>query len=52
MLGLPVPETMNGRVMHEAFERPLEVRQGIRPIIEEDPDYHALLAAGFGAEQV
>jgi predicted AlkP superfamily phosphohydrolase/phosphomutase len=52
MLGLPVPETMTGRVMHEAFEQPLEVRRGVPPIIEEDPDYHALLAAGFGADQV
>jgi predicted AlkP superfamily phosphohydrolase/phosphomutase len=50
MLGLPVPETMEGRVLHEAFEQPLPVRLGGRPLIEEDPDYPTLLAAGFGAE--
>ncbi len=50
MLGVPVPETMNGRVLHEAFDRPLTVRHGARPVIEEDPEFAHLLAAGFGAE--
>ena len=50
MLGLAVPETMNGRVLHEAFENPLPVRAGTPPVIEEDPDYPMLLAAGFGGE--
>jgi predicted AlkP superfamily phosphohydrolase/phosphomutase len=50
LLGLPVPESMDGRVLHEAFESPLPVRYGARPVIEQDPDYSTLLAAGFGAE--
>jgi len=50
MLGLRVPETMEGRVLHEAFENPLTVRYGARPVIEPDPRFEALLAAGFGAE--
>jgi predicted AlkP superfamily phosphohydrolase/phosphomutase len=50
MLGLTVPETMTGRVLQEAFERPLPVRFGAAPVIEDDPDYPVLLAAGFGAE--
>jgi predicted AlkP superfamily phosphohydrolase/phosphomutase len=50
MLGLRVPEGMQGRVLHEAFESPLPVRYGGRPVIEEDPQFEALLAAGFGAE--
>ncbi len=49
LLGLPVPETMDGRILHEAFDAPLEVRYGARPVIEENPDYSTLLAAGFGA---
>jgi predicted AlkP superfamily phosphohydrolase/phosphomutase len=50
MLGLRVPEGMDGRVLHEAFESPLPVRYGARPRIEADPRFEALLAAGFGAE--
>ncbi len=50
LLGLPVPESMNGRVLHEAFENRLPVRYGGPPVIEENPDYATLLAAGFGAE--
>jgi predicted AlkP superfamily phosphohydrolase/phosphomutase len=50
MLGLRVPETMEGRVLHEAFENPLPVRYGAQPVIETDPHFDALLAAGFGAE--
>jgi predicted AlkP superfamily phosphohydrolase/phosphomutase len=49
MLGLEIPETMTGRVLHEAFDHPLSVRYGTRPVIEEDPDFPLLLAAGFGA---
>jgi predicted AlkP superfamily phosphohydrolase/phosphomutase len=48
-LGLPIPETMSGRVLHEAFDDPLPTRYVAPPIIEEDPAYPALLAAGFGA---
>lgn len=50
MLDIPVPETMTGRVLHEAFAEPLSVRSGGRPVIEADPDLPALLAAGFGYE--
>jgi hypothetical protein len=50
MLGLRVPESMEGRVLHEAFENPLPVRYGRRPVIEADPRFETLLAAGFGAE--
>ena len=51
MLGLRVPESMEGRVLHEAFESPLPVRYGARPVIAADPGRDALLvAAGFGAE--
>ena len=50
MLGLRVPESMQGRVLHEAFENPLPVRYGRRPVIEADPRFETLLAAGFGAE--
>jgi predicted AlkP superfamily phosphohydrolase/phosphomutase len=50
LLGLPVPESMDGQVLHEAFEQPLAVRYGAPPVIEEDPDLPLLLAAGFGAE--
>jgi len=50
LLGLPVPETMDGRVLHEAFTSPLEVRHAAPPVIEDDPEYATLLAAGFGAE--
>jgi predicted AlkP superfamily phosphohydrolase/phosphomutase len=50
MLGMPIPDTMEGRVLQEAFDEPLPVRQGARPVIEEDPDFPLLLAAGFGAD--
>jgi hypothetical protein len=51
MLGLAVPEFMEGRVLHEAFETPLRVRRGARPVIATDPTLEArLMAAGFGAE--
>ncbi|MFO0911069.1 MAG: alkaline phosphatase family protein [Isosphaeraceae bacterium] len=50
LLGLPIPDSMTGRVLHEAFRDPLEARFGGRPEIEEDPDYARFLAAGFGAE--
>jgi predicted AlkP superfamily phosphohydrolase/phosphomutase len=49
MLGVRVPDTMEGRVLHEAFENPLPVRYGARPVIEADPRFEDLLAAGFGA---
>lgn len=49
LLGVRVPEDMDGRVLHEAFEHPLPVRFGARPVIEPDPSRDALLAAGFGA---
>jgi predicted AlkP superfamily phosphohydrolase/phosphomutase len=48
-LDLAVPESMTGRVMHEAFDAPLAVRRGERLMIEADPDLPALIAAGFGA---
>ncbi len=50
LLGLPIPETMTGRVIQEAFDEPLLVRRCERPVIEDDPDYPRLIAAGFGAE--
>lgn len=50
MLGLNVPRTMEGRVLHEAFEADLPVRYGARPIVEVDARLDAaLFAAGFGA---
>jgi predicted AlkP superfamily phosphohydrolase/phosphomutase len=49
MLGLRIPDVMEGRVLHEAFEDPLPVRYGARPVIEADPQFDLLLAAGFGA---
>jgi hypothetical protein len=48
LLGLRVPEGMEGRVIQDAFENPLPVRYGARPVIEADPRFEALLAAGFG----
>jgi predicted AlkP superfamily phosphohydrolase/phosphomutase len=48
MLGLRIPDFMEGRVLHEAFEDPLPVRYGARPVIEADPYFETLLAAGFG----
>src|SRR5262249_35291975 len=50
LLGVAIPDTMDGRVLHEAFEHPLPAEYGSRPEIEEDPDYPLYLAAGFGAE--
>ena len=50
LLGLGVPDFMSGRVIHEAFESPLDFHVGERPLIEEDPELSLLLAAGFGAE--
>ena len=50
LLGLAVPETMTGRVIHEAFEEALDVRYGESPVIEPNPDYQSLLAAGFGSD--
>jgi len=51
MLGLRIPESMEGRVIHEAFDHPLPVRYGARPVIESDPELDApLVAAGFGDE--
>lgn len=52
LLGLRVPRSMEGRVLQEAFERPLPVRYGARPRIETDPRFDApLIAAGFGAPE-
>lgn len=49
MLGLKVPRTMEGRVLHEAFETELVVRYGARPVVEVDARLDAeLFAAGFG----
>lgn len=51
MLGLPIPEGMEGRPIQEAFEDPLPIRRGSRPVIEKDPERDAMLvAAGFGGE--
>ena len=50
LLGVPIPDTMEGRVLHEAFDEPLAAEYGSPPVIEEDPDYARYLAAGFGAE--
>ncbi|WZO99803.1 alkaline phosphatase family protein [Isosphaeraceae bacterium EP7] len=51
MLGERVPTVMEGRVLHEAFDRPLDVRRGSAAIIRRDPARDALLmAAGLGAE--
>lgn len=54
MLGLRVPDSMEGRVLHEAFDNPLPVRYSNRPVIvETDPKLDAMLvAAGFGAESM
>ncbi len=51
MLGMRVPEYMEGRVLQEAFESPLPVRYGAQPVIEADPRFEALLAAGFGSSE-
>lgn len=49
LLGLRVPEGMDGRVLHEAFEEPLVVRRGDRRAVASDPAFIArLVAAGFG----
>ncbi|MGE3819854.1 MAG: alkaline phosphatase family protein [Isosphaeraceae bacterium] len=49
LLGLPIPQTMDGRVLQDAFEDALPVVRGTAPAIEENPDYSVLLAAGFGS---
>ncbi len=46
LLGLDVPEHMQGRVLHEAFETPLVVRHCERPVVATDPRLEALIAAG------
>ncbi len=51
MLGLRIPDSMEGRVLHEAFDNPLPVRYGARPEVEMDPRFEALLAAGFGSSE-
>lgn len=48
MLGLPVPDLMEGRILHEAFETPLPVFYGSAPQIEDDPRQAELLAAFRG----
>jgi predicted AlkP superfamily phosphohydrolase/phosphomutase len=52
MLGIRVPEEMQGRVLHESFASPISVRYGERPVIvESDPTFAAMLvAAGVGAD--
>lgn len=53
MLGLPVPDHMDGRVLHEAFENPLPVRHGAGPIVAPDPDADTLLApAGYDGDSL
>jgi hypothetical protein len=53
LLGLRVPEPMEGRALNEAFAAPLRFRYGARPVVEVDPGRDALLiAAGFGAEAI
>ena len=51
MLGLRVPSSMEGRVLHEAFEAPLPVRYGAAPIIKADPRHEELLLAFCGSEE-
>jgi predicted AlkP superfamily phosphohydrolase/phosphomutase len=49
LLGLRIPEGMEGRVLHEAFESPLPVRYGARPSLAAGPRLEALLVpAGSG----
>jgi len=51
MLGLRIPEGMEGRPIQEAFEDPIAIRFGERLVIEPDHERDALLvAAGFGGE--
>jgi predicted AlkP superfamily phosphohydrolase/phosphomutase len=53
MLGLAVPEHMEGRVLHDAFETPLPIQYESRSTVTErrNPRLDALLAsAGFGAD--
>jgi predicted AlkP superfamily phosphohydrolase/phosphomutase len=45
MLGLPIPEGTQGRILQEAFDNPLPVRFGDPPVIEPDPQADALLVA-------
>jgi predicted AlkP superfamily phosphohydrolase/phosphomutase len=51
MLGLDVPENMEGRVLQDAFAEPLPVRIGPMPDAMADPDGSAsLVALAGGAE--
>ncbi|HWE40534.1 MAG TPA: alkaline phosphatase family protein [Isosphaeraceae bacterium] len=51
LLGLRIPEDMEGRVLQDAFEDPLPVRRGARPAIRVDAELQARLAAvGLGGE--
>ncbi len=49
MLGVRIPESMEGRVLHEAFENPLIVKYGARPVIEADPRLEEMLLAFCGS---
>ncbi len=51
MLGVRVPERMEGRVLQEAFETPLPVRYGAGPILAADPRQDELLLAFCGGEE-
>ena len=51
MLGVRVPEGMEGRVLHEAFEAPLPVEYGAAPVIAADPRHEELLLAFCGGEE-
>ncbi len=51
MLGVRIPDTMDGRVLHEAFVTPLSVRYGAGPIIEVDPRQEELLLAFCGLSE-
>ncbi len=46
LLGLPVPEYMEGRVLHEAFETPLPCAEGPGVDFKTAAEEDALLAAG------
>jgi predicted AlkP superfamily phosphohydrolase/phosphomutase len=51
MLGVRVPDSMQGRVLHEAFETPLTVSYGTGPDVVIDPRHAELLAAYRGGEE-
>lgn len=51
MLGVRIPETMDGRVLHEAFETPLPVRYGAGPVLAADPRQEELLVAFRGMSE-